>query len=120
MTVSPSTCINGLIKRVLVPYAPQGLDKIHLFDDISGTSANDFALRAAFIKHHTHVTGTEVTYKNFREESMKNEKVNYEVISFKGAYHGGSLATLSASTHHQKLGLPNFQWNILDYPQSNE
>jgi len=42
------------------------------------------------------------------------------VISFYGAYHGGSLATLSASSHHQKFNLPNYQWTILDYPQTNE
>lgn len=69
MTISPSTCINNLIKWVLVPYAPFHLDKIHLFDDISGTSANDFALRAAFIKHHTNVTGREVDFRNLKEES---------------------------------------------------
>lgn len=44
MTMTPSTNLNAIVNRVLVPYAPFNLDKIHLFDDISGTTANDFAL----------------------------------------------------------------------------
>ena len=116
--MTPSTTINGLINRILTPYAPEGLDKVHLFDDISGTTANDFALRSAFIKHHTWVTGKEVNFSNFGEEMGK--KVSYKVISFSGAYHGGSLAALSASTHHQKFNLPNFDWTILPYPETKE
>jgi 4-aminobutyrate aminotransferase-like enzyme len=116
-TLTPSTCLNSLIKRVLVPYAPFKLDKIHLFDDISGTSANDFAMWAAFIKHHANVTGKDIDMKSFSSKVTAPE-VDYEVVSFSGAYHGGSLATLSASSHHQKFMLPNFMWNILSYPNS--
>ena len=65
MTMTPSTNLNAIVNRVLVPYAPFNLDKIHLFDDISGTTANDFALWAAFIKHHSNVTGKEISFKNF-------------------------------------------------------
>ncbi len=118
MTMSPSTSINKLIGNSLLPYAPFNLKKVHLFDDISGTTANDFALRAAFMKHHQRVTGVDVDFNNLHLH--KGKKVQYKVISFKGAYHGGSYATLSASTHHQKFDIPNFDWTILDYPETKE
>jgi len=82
-----------------MPYAPSGLDKVHLFDDISGTTANDFAFKSAFLMHHQIVTGRELTYNNIYEEA-KLERPNYKILSFSGSHHGTSIATLSASSHH--------------------
>lgn len=68
MTMDPSKKLNAIIDKVLVPWAPCNLDKIHLFDDLSGTTANDFALRAAFMKHHKDVTGEDVTMANIGKQ----------------------------------------------------
>lgn len=101
----------------MAPYAV--LPKIHLFDDISGTMANDFAIKAALIKHHERVTGKVLDYCNIWED-VHLPKPDYKIISFSGAHHGTSIATLSASTHHQKFNLPNYPFIILDYPKAKD
>jgi len=71
MSLTPTNNLPKLIERTLVPYAPFSLPKIHLFDDISGTMANDFAMKAALIKHHSNVTGKDVTMNNLGEHMFQ-------------------------------------------------
>lgn len=115
--MTPGSQLTKLIERVVVPYAT--LPKVHLFDDISGTMANDFALKAAFIKHHERVTGKVLDYYNIWEE-VKAPRPDYKVVAFKGSHFGTSLATLSASTHHQKFNVPNYPFLLCDFPHSKD
>lgn len=69
--------------RVLVPYCPKGLDKIHLFDDITGAMANETAIRASFMKHHTSLTGSEkFDFEEFQASQANQNSLDYKVISF--------------------------------------
>lgn len=81
--------------------------------------ANDFAIKASYIKHHEKVTGKVLTYSNVFEDIQK-PRPDYQIVSFSGAHHGTSIATLSASSHHQKFNVPNYPSIILDFPKSKD
>ena len=104
-TFGPPPDATKLYKSTFRPVSPyKNMKKVHLTPDISGELANENALRAAFVKHHYN-TSTDAS--------------DYSVISFAGANHGSTLATLSLSTSPQKANLPMKEnWTILDFPDN--
>jgi len=118
LTQNPPQQYNDLIKSTLLPFAPEGLNKVHLVDDITGTVANEYALRAAFMSHHEKVTGQTGYSPEEMEASQSNTGSSYTAVAFAGANHGNSLATLSLSSHPQKFNLPSLPFEILDFPST--
>lgn len=122
LTQTPPQQYNELVKSTLLPFAPEGLNKVHLVDDVTGTVANEYALRAAFMSHHEKVTGQTGYSPKELQSSQANAGSKYTAVAFAGANHGTSLATLSLSSHPQKFNLPTLPFEIIDFPsnQSDE
>lgn len=113
MTFCPPTDIAELHKTIMQPAAPHNnLKMVHLSTDISGELANESAIRAAMVRHHLLHND-----KGF-DPSYENPNNDYQVISFKGSYHGSTLGTLSLSNHPKKTNLPMKNWTVLDFPES--
>lgn len=113
-TFAPPTDIIELHDDILRPATPhESLDRVHLSSDINGELANESAIRAAMVRHH--FAHGDTTFNT----SYENPNNDYRVISFAGANHGSTLATLSLSTNIAKTNLPMKEnWSVLDFPKS--
>jgi len=111
-TFGPSEDVSDLHRTILRPVSPhKSLDRVHLSTDISGELANENAIRAAMIRHEF-ATGA------LSANTCQLPSTNYQVVAFKGAHHGSTLAMLSLSQHPQKTNLPMKNWTVLDFPKS--
>jgi len=100
--------------------APKGLS--HVWVAMCGSCANEGAFKAAFMNYQHRKRGG----KPFTPEEMNSCLVNEEpgtpklsILSFKGAFHGRALGTLSCthSKYIHKIDVPAFDhWPIADFP----
>ena len=118
LNMTPLVNQHDLINRVFMNSAPKGLDKVHLLEDISGSVANDWAIRGAFIKHHEKVTGKSFDYEEMIAARKNELDLDYKIISFTGAMHGHTIGTLSHSSTPLKYNLPQYENETITFPEN--
>jgi 4-aminobutyrate aminotransferase/(S)-3-amino-2-methylpropionate transaminase len=110
-----------ILETGILRVAPKGLNQV--FTALAGSDANELAYKAAFIwkramergGHHVEFTDEEVG------SAMKNQKPgspHLSILSFKSAFHGrllGSLSTTRSKAIH-KLDIPAFDWPHASFP----
>uniref|UniRef100_F1L311 (S)-3-amino-2-methylpropionate transaminase n=1 Tax=Ascaris suum TaxID=6253 RepID=F1L311_ASCSU len=107
------------ISRALSAIAPKGCPLVQTM--LCGTSANENAIKTAFIWYQTQKRGGPPSAEDL-VSCMKQEPPgtpNICVISFDGAFHGRSLAALSM-THSKpvhKVDIPAFHWPVASFPR---
>jgi 4-aminobutyrate aminotransferase / (S)-3-amino-2-methylpropionate transaminase len=113
-TFGPPTDVIELLNKAIVPATPHvEMNSVHLSSEICGEFTNESAIRAAMTKHHVKLGRPEY------DHTMDNPNNDYRVISFNGANHGSTLASLSLSNNVMKSNLPMKEnWVALDFPSS--
>ncbi|XP_033326454.1 4-aminobutyrate aminotransferase isoform X1 [Megalopta genalis] len=100
--------------------APPGLS--HITTMMCGSCSNENAFKNIFIWYaEKHRKGAPFT-KEEMESCMMNQlpgSPRYSILSFKGAFHGRTLGTLSTthSKYIHKMDIPAFDWPIASFPQ---
>jgi 4-aminobutyrate aminotransferase/(S)-3-amino-2-methylpropionate transaminase len=116
----PRSDFADLVRNALISVAPEGLTHVQTMMD--GTSANENAIKQAFIRYQTKKRGG----KSPTEEDLKscmNQKLpgtpNLTVMGFQGSFHGRSLAMLSVTRSKpiHKVDIPAFNWPIANFPR---
>ena len=110
-----------ILETGILKVAPKGLNQV--FTGQSGSDANELAYKAAFIwKRQQQRGGPNVDFTNDEISSaMENEPPgapDLSILSFKSAFHGrllGSLSTTRSKPIH-KLDVPAFHWPQAPFP----
>lgn len=116
----PRTDFGESIKKSLAAVAPSGLT--HCQTMLCGTSANENALKTAFIKYQTNKRGGKSPTKEDLDSCMDQKlpgTPNLSVLGFHGSFHGRSLAMLSVTRSKaiHKVDIPGFNWPIAHFPR---
>ncbi|GAA6024636.1 hypothetical protein JCM10207_003906 [Rhodosporidiobolus poonsookiae] len=116
----PSTEWAEIIETGLLKVAPPGLDQLTTMQ--CGSSANEGAMKAAFLAYSARRRGD----KDFSQEELESVMDNaapgapaLSVLSLKGGFHGrmlGSLSTTRSKAIH-KLDVPSFDWPAVPFPE---
>ncbi|KAI6233867.1 4-aminobutyrate aminotransferase, mitochondrial [Aphelenchoides fujianensis] len=109
-----------LVQNALISVAPKGLR--HVQTMLCGTSANENAIKQAFIKYQTVKRGGQSPTADDLSSCMKQKlpgTPNLCVLGFEGSFHGRSLAMLSVTRSKpiHKVDIPAFQWPIARFPR---
>ncbi|CAH6719275.1 4-aminobutyrate aminotransferase [[Candida] jaroonii] len=109
----PSNFYARAIKNILKG-SPKDQDKVWIC--LSGSDANDNALKAAFMHYKSKQRGYDAAFTAEEMESVMSAKApgnpDLAVLSFKGGFHGrtiGSISLTAARAYH-KVDLPAFNW----------
>ncbi|XP_076656450.1 4-aminobutyrate aminotransferase [Halictus rubicundus] len=110
------------LKKVMLEkgIAPPGLS--HITTMMCGSCSNENAFKNIFIWYaEKHRKGAPFT-KDEIESCMMNQlpgAPRFSILSFKGAFHGRTLGTLSTthSKYIHKIDIPAFDWPIASFPQ---
>lgn len=108
------------LQETLMRIAPKGMTDVTTM--ACGSTANENAFKAAFIKYMTDKRGGRPPSQNELNSSMLNAAPgcpDLAILSFTGAFHGrtfGCLATTRSKPIH-KLDIPHFQWPMAEFPQ---
>ena len=116
----PRTDFADLIRNSLTAVAPPGLK--HVQTMLCGTSANENALKTAFIHYQHKKRGGRPPTQEDLDSSMKQQKPgtpDLSVLAFNGSFHGRSLAMLSVTRSKaiHKVDIPAFNWPISNFPR---
>ncbi|KAI1725017.1 aminotransferase class-III domain-containing protein [Ditylenchus destructor] len=116
----PRTDFADLITNSLRKVAPPGLT--HVQTMLCGTSANENALKTAFIQYQTKKRGGKSPTQQDLDSCMVQRKPgtpSLSVLGFEGAFHGRSLAMLSVTRSKaiHKVDIPAFDWPIARFPR---
>ncbi|GAA6039357.1 hypothetical protein JCM8097_002814 [Rhodosporidiobolus ruineniae] len=116
----PSTEWADILETGLLTVAPKGLDQLTTMQ--CGSSANEGAMKAAFLAYSARRRGD----KDFSPEELESVMENaapgapqLSVLSLKGGFHGrmlGSLSTTRSKAIH-KLDVPSFDWPAVTFPE---
>ncbi|GAA6006826.1 hypothetical protein JCM10207_009108 [Rhodosporidiobolus poonsookiae] len=116
----PSTEWAEIIETGLLKVAPKGLEQLTTMQ--CGSSANEGAMKAAFLAYSARRRGD----KDFSTEELESVMENaapgapsLSVLSLKGGFHGrmlGSLSTTRSKAIH-KLDVPSFDWPAVPFPE---
>ncbi|VDM39181.1 unnamed protein product [Toxocara canis] len=107
------------ISKALTSIAPKGCPLVQTM--MCGTSANENAIKTAFIWYQTQKRGGPPTAEDLA--SCMNQQPpgtpNICVLSFDGAFHGRSLAALSMTRSKpiHKVDIPAFNWPVAKFPR---
>ncbi|KAK0398485.1 hypothetical protein QR680_002614 [Steinernema hermaphroditum] len=108
-----------MIQKALISVAPKGLKSVQTM--LCGTSANENALKTAFIYYQTKKRGGPPRPQDLESCMTQNPPgtPNLSVLSFNGAFHGRSLAMLSVTRSKpvHKVDIPALDWPIANYPR---
>ncbi|BGP16197.1 4-aminobutyrate transaminase [Rhodosporidiobolus nylandii] len=116
----PSTEWAEIIETGLLKVAPKGLDQLTTMQ--CGSSANEGAMKAAFLAYSMRRRGGKEFSKEEMESVMENQAPgapSLSVLSLKGGFHGrmlGSLSTTRSKAIH-KLDVPSFDWPAAPFPE---
>uniref|UniRef100_A0A1I8BCI3 Gamma-amino-N-butyrate transaminase n=1 Tax=Meloidogyne hapla TaxID=6305 RepID=A0A1I8BCI3_MELHA len=116
----PRTDFVQLLKNSLGEVAPKGLE--HAQAMLCGTSANENAIKTAFIHYQTRKRGGKPPSQEDMDSCMKNEipgTPNLSVLGFNGSFHGRSLGMLSITRSKaiHKVDIPAFKWPVANFPR---
>lgn len=109
------------LKSILMSVAPKGLT--HITTMMCGSCSNENAYKNIFIWYRKNQRGEDVP---FSEEEMSSCMINQSpgspnlsILSFKGAFHGRTLGSLSTthSKYIHKIDIPAFDWPIASFPR---
>jgi 4-aminobutyrate aminotransferase / (S)-3-amino-2-methylpropionate transaminase len=101
--VLPTDDYADLLREVVMPIAPPGMNQVHLNDGTT-TQANESALTVALLQYA----------KNHGVEDLSN----LCVLGFENGYHGNSIGTLSCSDARVNLqDAPLFDWPRAPFPK---
>uniref|UniRef100_A0A915DRF3 4-aminobutyrate aminotransferase n=1 Tax=Ditylenchus dipsaci TaxID=166011 RepID=A0A915DRF3_9BILA len=108
-----------LIKNSLIEVAPPGLS--HVQTMLCGTTANENALKTAFIHYAAAKRGGPPTQEDL-DSCMVQKKPgtpNLSILGFEGSFHGRSMAMLSVTRSKaiHKVDIPAFDWPISKFPR---
>ncbi|XP_037035478.1 4-aminobutyrate aminotransferase, mitochondrial [Bradysia coprophila] len=119
--VFPGSDWPNRLQSILMSVAPQGLDSVTTM--MCGSCSNENAFKNIFIWYRKNQRGENV---QFTEEEISSCMINQSpgspalsILSFKGAFHGRTLGTLSTthSKYIHKIDIPSFDWPIADFPK---
>uniref|UniRef100_A0A915N9X3 AAA+ ATPase domain-containing protein n=2 Tax=Meloidogyne javanica TaxID=6303 RepID=A0A915N9X3_MELJA len=116
----PRTDFVQILKNSLGQVAPKGLR--HAQAMLCGTSANENAIKTAFIHYQTRKRGGKLPSKEDMESCMNNEipgSPNLCVLGFRGSFHGRSLGMLSITRSKaiHKVDIPALKWPVANFPR---
>uniref|UniRef100_A0A0K0F0C5 (S)-3-amino-2-methylpropionate transaminase n=1 Tax=Strongyloides venezuelensis TaxID=75913 RepID=A0A0K0F0C5_STRVS len=116
----PRTDFADMIKSSLISVAPKGLSEVQTM--LCGTSANENALKTAFIYYSAQKRGGKPPTPEDLTSCMKQElpgTPKWTILAFNGAFHGRSLAMLSCTRSKpvHKVDIPAHDWPISPYPR---
>jgi 4-aminobutyrate aminotransferase/(S)-3-amino-2-methylpropionate transaminase len=116
----PRTDFASLLQNALISVAPPGLSHVQTMMD--GTSANENAVKQAFINYMTKKRGGKPPQPADLDSCMNQElpgTPNLSVLGFQGAFHGRSHAMLSVTRSKpvHKVDIPAFDWPISHFPR---
>ncbi|KAF7637224.1 hypothetical protein Mgra_00003400 [Meloidogyne graminicola] len=116
----PRTDFVQSLKNSLGKVAPPGL--VHVQAMLCGTSANENAIKTAFIHYQTRKRGGNIPTKEDMDSCMNNElpgTPNLSVLGFNGSFHGRSLGMLSLTRSKaiHKVDIPAFKWPSANFPR---
>uniref|UniRef100_A0A183BP13 Gamma-amino-N-butyrate transaminase n=1 Tax=Globodera pallida TaxID=36090 RepID=A0A183BP13_GLOPA len=116
----PRTDFADLIANSLLRVAPRGLS--HVQTMLCGTSANENAIKTAFIHYQTRLRGGGAPTAQQLSSCMRNEAPgtpSLAVLGFNGSFHGRSLCMLSITRSKaiHKVDFPAFDWPVANFPR---
>ncbi|CAA93517.1 putative 4-aminobutyrate aminotransferase, mitochondrial [Caenorhabditis elegans] len=116
----PRTDFADGISHALTSIAPKGLKAVQTM--LCGTSANENAIKTAFIWYQAQRRGGLGPDALHLESCMNQQKPgtpNLSVMGFEGAFHGRSLCMLSVTRSKpiHKVDIPAFDWPIAKFPR---
>lgn len=109
-----------LLKNVLMPVAPKGLD--HITTMMCGSCSNENAFKNMFLWYCKNRRGVDVA---FTEEEKSSCMINMapgspklSILSFHGGFHGRTIGVLSTthSKYIHKIDVPALDWPIARFP----
>ncbi|ORY82887.1 putative 4-aminobutyrate transaminase [Leucosporidium creatinivorum] len=116
----PGTDWAGIIETGLLKVKPSGLDQLTTMQ--CGSSANEGAMKAAFLAYSNRRRGGKEFTTEELESTMDNAAPGtpaLSVLSLKGGFHGrmlGSLSTTRSKAIH-KIDVPAFDWPAAPFPE---
>uniref|UniRef100_A0A0N4Z3W0 (S)-3-amino-2-methylpropionate transaminase n=1 Tax=Parastrongyloides trichosuri TaxID=131310 RepID=A0A0N4Z3W0_PARTI len=116
----PRTDFADMVKNSLISVAPKGLSEVQTM--LCGTSANENALKTAFIYYSAQKRGGKPPTAEDLASCMKQQlpgTPKWTVLAFNGAFHGRSLAMLSCTRSKaiHKVDIPAHDWPISPFPR---
>ncbi|CAJ0952332.1 unnamed protein product, partial [Mesorhabditis belari] len=116
----PRTDFSEGLQEALTDVAPKGLKQVQTM--LCGTSANENAIKQAFIWHMRQKRGDKPPDQLALDSCMKQQQPgtpHLSVLGFDGAFHGRSLCNLSVTRSKAipKVDIPAFDWPIAKFPR---
>ncbi|CAI4232902.1 unnamed protein product [Auanema sp. JU1783] len=116
----PRTDFADGISHALTSIAPKGLKAVQTM--LCGTSANENAIKTAFIWYMTQRRGGNPPDQAHLDSCMSQKKPgtpSLSVLGFQGAFHGRSLCMLSVTRSKavHKVDIPAHDWPIAKFPR---
>ncbi|EYB88186.1 hypothetical protein Y032_0251g182 [Ancylostoma ceylanicum] len=116
----PRTDFPDGIEAALTSIAPKGLKAVQTM--LCGTSANENAIKTAFIWYMTNRRGGNPPDQAALDSCMVQNQPGtpkLSVLGFQGAFHGRSLCMLSVTRSKaiHKVDIPAFDWPIAKFPR---
>lgn len=114
---NPPTDYANTLKNTLLSVAPKGMSQVQTM--ACGSCANENAYKVIFIWYNTMLrNGVPPSQEELTNCIMNKNCPDLSLMSFKGAFHGRTFATL-ATTHSKpvhKLDVPSMDWPVALYP----
>ncbi|KAL3078767.1 hypothetical protein niasHS_014549 [Heterodera schachtii] len=116
----PRSDFAQLVARSLHSVAPHGLR--HVQTMLCGSSANENAIKTAFIHYQTRLRGGSPPTAQHLSSCMRNEAPGtpqLSVLGFNGSFHGRTLGMLSITRSKpiHKVDIPAFDWPVANFPR---
>ncbi|KAJ3227979.1 hypothetical protein HK099_007848 [Clydaea vesicula] len=108
------------LESAFLRVAPKGLNQV--FTATCGSTSNEIAFKACFMHQQLLKRGGSKDFTNEELTScMVNEvpgSPNWCILSFKSAFHGRTLGTLSTTRSKpiHKVDIPSFHWPVAPFP----
>jgi len=118
--VFPGADWGARLKDSLMTVAPPGLSSLTTM--ACGSCANENAFKAMYFWYRTRERGGDVSFTQEEIDTcMINKRPgcpNYSLLSFDGAFHGRTMASLacSHSKYIHKIDVPSLDWPIAPFP----
>ncbi|RKO98123.1 hypothetical protein CXG81DRAFT_13370 [Caulochytrium protostelioides] len=118
--VFPPTDWKETLDEAFMTNAPPGLNQV--FTAMCGSCANETAFKAAFMYQQAKKRGDADFTAAELASCMKNEAPGspaYSIMSFAKAFHGRTLASLSATRSKpiHKIDIPALNWPVAPFPE---
>jgi len=109
------------LKNVLEHMAPKKMENFDITTMSCGSTANENAFKAVFIKWMDEHRGGVVPSQDDLNSSMLNRAPgcpHLSILSFSGAFHGRTMGCLSTTRSKpiHKLDIPHFEWPMAPFP----